>query len=161
MQQTDKYQFNLIETSDPFSPEPLNENTRALEAQLSSLSAAKADQTALTAETAAREALDAARLRYKLDSYKGTDAKTVRLEFDFKPLLLIVTAQGNYLYGGHPWIRGAKYGRAYFYTGTARLVSPVWEDRAVQWDNYTSTNAMDWLNDASTTYNYLAIGVAE
>ena len=34
MQQTEKYQLNLIETTDPISPEPINENTRALETQL-------------------------------------------------------------------------------------------------------------------------------
>lgn len=30
MQQTEKYGFNLIETSDAFSPEPLNENARKM-----------------------------------------------------------------------------------------------------------------------------------
>lgn len=52
MQQTNKYQLNLIETSDPFSPVPLNENAGILEAQLARLDGADA------AEAAAREALD-------------------------------------------------------------------------------------------------------
>ena len=47
MQQTDTYQLNLIETSDNFSPEPLNQNTQKLE-------------QALSAETAQRTAADAA-----------------------------------------------------------------------------------------------------
>ena len=34
MQQTTKYQFNLIDTSDAFSPNPLNENAQKLEAAL-------------------------------------------------------------------------------------------------------------------------------
>ena len=32
MQQTETYKLNLIETSDPFSPQALNENTQKLEA---------------------------------------------------------------------------------------------------------------------------------
>lgn len=47
MQQTTKYKLNLIETSDPFSPAPLNENAQKLEG-------------ALSAETAARTAADTA-----------------------------------------------------------------------------------------------------
>ena len=31
MQQTETYKLNLIETSDPFSPQALNENTQKLE----------------------------------------------------------------------------------------------------------------------------------
>ena len=45
MQQTQTYKLNLIETSDVFSPNPLNENTQKTEA-------------ALLAEADAREALD-------------------------------------------------------------------------------------------------------
>ena len=63
MQQTDKYKLNIIETSDPFSPAPLNENARTLEAALAAEKtrvdaalAAKAAQTALNTEKAAREA---------------------------------------------------------------------------------------------------------
>ena len=35
MQQTDKYKLNLIESSDPFLPDALNENTRKLEQAVS------------------------------------------------------------------------------------------------------------------------------
>lgn len=51
MQQTDKYQLNLIETSDTFSPAPLNDNAQKLEAAL---------QSGLGGEAAARAAADAA-----------------------------------------------------------------------------------------------------
>ncbi len=40
MQQTEKYQFNLIETSDTFSPDPLNENMEKAEQALSAEAAA-------------------------------------------------------------------------------------------------------------------------
>ena len=39
MQQTDKYQLNLIEASDTFSPAPLNENAQKLEAALAAVRA--------------------------------------------------------------------------------------------------------------------------
>ena len=59
MTQTDKYKLNLIETSDVFSPEPLNQNTRAVEAQLSAVRGEFAAADAgldgkIAAETAAR-----------------------------------------------------------------------------------------------------------
>ena len=37
MQKTETYQFNLIEGSDAFSQEPINENTKAMEAILAGL----------------------------------------------------------------------------------------------------------------------------
>ena len=56
MQQTDKYKLNLIETSDTFSPAPLNENAQKLEAALETARAEAAAGDA--AEAAARAALD-------------------------------------------------------------------------------------------------------
>ncbi len=37
MQQTEHYSLNLIETSDTFTPQPLNENTQAIDAKLADL----------------------------------------------------------------------------------------------------------------------------
>lgn len=54
MQQTTKYKFNLIETSDTFSPDALNANARAAETELARVEAAHA------ADKAALEAADAA-----------------------------------------------------------------------------------------------------
>lgn len=51
MQQTGTYKLNLIETSDTFSPNPLNENTEKLEKALSE---------GLASETSARTAADQA-----------------------------------------------------------------------------------------------------
>ena len=58
MKNTAKYQFSLIETSDPFSPDPLNKNMEAVETELARVEretaaalAAKADQTALNTLT--------------------------------------------------------------------------------------------------------------
>ena len=191
MQHTKTCNFNIIETSDPFSPEPLNENTRAVEAQLASVRgefaaadaglsaqlAAKAPQTALAAETAARqsaltalagrvEALERGQLIWKFDSYTGTGGtgKTHpnRLEFGFKPMLLIVFHPFSEAYGCIPWMRGMGYARTYTSTSAARMVTLTWEDRAVQWYyNVTAGPAEYQLNDSGTVYPYLVLGVAE
>lgn len=58
MQQTDKYQLNLIESSDTFSPAPLNENAQKLEAAIAAEAAAGAQ--ACAAEASARVSADAA-----------------------------------------------------------------------------------------------------
>lgn len=54
MQQTTTYKLNLIEADDVFSPEPLSENARKVDAALSSTA------SALAAETAARKSADTA-----------------------------------------------------------------------------------------------------
>ena len=46
MQQTQTYKLNLIETSDTFSPAPLNENMEKVEAGISAEAAARAAETA-------------------------------------------------------------------------------------------------------------------
>ena len=57
MQHTTKYQFSLIETSDPFSPDALNANAKAVETELAQVEAAHAaDKAALEAEAAANKA---------------------------------------------------------------------------------------------------------
>ena len=45
MQQTQNLKLNLIETSDPLSPAPLNENTSTLDAALAALDETAADLT--------------------------------------------------------------------------------------------------------------------
>ena len=166
MQHTDKYNFNLIETSDPFSPDALNENAEALEAQLAALDAAKAEQTDLSALSARVGALETGRLRYKFGEYTGdgTAGRDVytRLEFDFKPVLLIIFHPHGEGYGGIPWMRGMRSGRTYFSPSTTRLATLIWEDRAVQWFyGATGAPAEDQLNALGTVYPYLALGVAE
>lgn len=61
MQQTQKYKLNLIETSDTFSPAPLNENMEKLETAL---------ETGLSAESAARQSADST-LRSRVSTLEG------------------------------------------------------------------------------------------
>ncbi len=90
MQHTDKYKLNLIETSDAFSPDALNENTRKVEDVLAAQAAA---------EAAARETADGAldqRLtvlegrRLVVGSYTGNgDKNGMHVELGFTPAALL------------------------------------------------------------------------
>lgn len=105
MQQTKKYNFNLIDTSDPFSPEPLNENTQAVEDKLTALEAAdaaleaadaklnlavqKAQSAADSAQATADSAYKPGQLPYYVGSYQGT-GKDMAINIGFRPSFLII-----------------------------------------------------------------------
>lgn len=90
MQHTDKYKLNLIEISDAFSPDALNENTRKVEDVLAAQAAA---------EAAARETADGAldqRLtvlegrRLVVGAYTGNgDKNGMHVELGFTPAALL------------------------------------------------------------------------
>ena len=168
MQHTKTCNFNIIETSDPFSPEPLNENTRSVEAQLASVrgefAAADAGQAAqLSALTGRVGALEQGRLVYKLDTYKGTGSSPTRLEFDFKPLLVIVDDPTGPVYGGRVWLRGITHGTSGQHeSGLYRYVTLTWEDRAVEWVTFGVVDSDEYrLNAVGVTYRYFALGITE
>lgn len=74
MQQTEKYKFNLIETSDDFSPTPLNKNAETAERELARVeaqAAAKSELTAHTADTASHAFVKLGHLRLS-DGRSGT-----------------------------------------------------------------------------------------
>ncbi len=85
MQHTDKYQLNLIETSDPFSPDPLNENAQKLEQAISAEAAAQ-DQA---------RAADIAALDQRLQVFEarrlviGSAKEGEKVYLDFTPKALI------------------------------------------------------------------------
>lgn len=99
MQHTDKYKLNLIETSDAFSPDALNENTRKVEDVLAAQAAA---------EAAARETADGAldqRLtvlegrRLVVGAYTGNgDKNGMHVELGFTPAAVLLGKDGKGLY---------------------------------------------------------------
>ena len=104
MQQTSKYQFNLVEGSDDFSPTPLNQNMEKVEEALEGM------------ETAVEAAQEAAEEKpYVVGNYTGDGASTARhFNLGFKPSFLIIGGQnGSYTEGdevlyrlaivGGPW----------------------------------------------------------
>jgi len=103
MQQTNKYKLNLIEKDDAFSPDPLNENARKVEAALD----AKASAAGAKAAKAALEAADAALDRrvtaieahhIYVGSYVGTGAEQF-VDLGFTPAaVLICTYPGRNIF---------------------------------------------------------------
>ena len=86
MQQTEKRKFNIIETSDPFSPEALNENTRKVEAALDAHEAAvEAVTDGLDARVTVLERFKFACGKYILDG--GFDAT---VDLGFTPVAVFV-----------------------------------------------------------------------
>ena len=96
MQQTETYQLNLIETSDTFSPAPLNENTQKLEgiiaAGTSAEAQARADaDAALDARVTALEARKIA-----IGTYHGTGNTVYQtISVGFNPIFVLAAPIHN------------------------------------------------------------------
>ena len=90
MQQTTKYQFKLIEGSDDFSPQPLNDNVEKMEEVLTEL-----DTAIVVVQSAMDEVADAftpTNMPYVTGSYTGDGSTTNRtINLGFKPKLVIIT----------------------------------------------------------------------
>ncbi|MCI8699145.1 MAG: hypothetical protein HFF29_08595 [Oscillospiraceae bacterium] len=91
MQQTNKYKLNLIEKTDTFSPDPLNDNMEKVE-------------RALEAETAGRSAADAAldrRLQVfeahhvAVGTYTPQKDKVTNVDIGFSPSMILIHALGT------------------------------------------------------------------
>lgn len=89
MKQTEKYQFNLVEPSDTFSPDPLNQNMEAVEQALDGLSGRNDDGDARAAALEAR----LARLeqhRFATGTYKGVGGTEQTVYVGFTPKCVII-----------------------------------------------------------------------
>ena len=100
MQQTDKYQLNLIEASDTFSPAPLNENMAKLEAAIAAGDAAEAaaraaDVAALDQRVQVLEAHKFVVGMYTGNAQKSGDSQFIDLGFTPKAVVAPVTGPGK------------------------------------------------------------------
>ena len=150
MQQTQNYKLNLIETSDPISPAPLNENAEKLEAAL------LVATDALRAETAAETAALDARVqvlelhKFYVGSYIGTGEKSgdsQMIKLGFTPLAVISNPPNTY--------------RAYrfmCYTGMPTSVMEIVPGGfKVGMEVSANSSALDQsLNSKNVTYGYIA-----
>ena len=151
MQHTNQYQFNLIESTDAFSPAPLNENMEKVEAALE----------AARAEAAAANTLLSSKItRVALGTYTGTGTSGSEapnsLTFEFEPkFLLIWTSTDTYramgLSGGN--LVG-------YYSEKWGELFTTWSGNTVSWYAYvySGDGSRPQMNSNGTTYSYLAIG---
>ena len=79
MQQTETYKLNLIETSDPFLPDALNENTQKIE-EVVHEKLGEMDQRVTVLEAK----------KFAVGTYKAEMNETLKVEVGFTPIALYV-----------------------------------------------------------------------
>ncbi|MGN0985697.1 MAG: hypothetical protein ACI4OU_04310 [Candidatus Enterenecus sp.] len=152
MQQTETYKLNLIEGSDAFSPQPMNDNMEVIEGAL--------------------EALAGGQLHIAAGSYTGTgtygEDTPNSLTFDFQPKVVIIdTAVYNH-FAACPYIWGsASLAVVHAYTTTGSVSAYLSGENVVTLNGNTMTwycpanvlSAVDiQLNVKGNVYRYVAIG---
>lgn len=97
MQQTNQYQFNLIETTDAFSAAPLNENMEKAEAALQEVQE-KAENDLAEQVAALTEAI-AARgdCFFEVGTFEGNSTANHTITLGYKPKLLILLGKQSTL----------------------------------------------------------------
>lgn len=162
MQQTSKYQFNLVEGSDDFSPAPLNQNAQKTEAALvameESLTGQIEEMEGSLASLAANVGTAGKTARIAWGSYTGTgtygqDTPTV-FACDFKPMLVIVGWQAYQYSPPLVLVHGVDLAPTEFFQYQA--VSVIWEDRQVK--IYSTDAEETQFNKEGHAYRYLILG---
>ena len=150
MQQTTKYQFNLVDATDDFSPDPLNQNAQKAETLIAGVESDLAD---LVTEVGA----GGHNCRIAWGSYTGTGGYGAgspnSLNVGFYPVLLLLMDQEEAAFSGLPAhvMRGYSVQNAY---GGTRTWS--WQDNGVSW--YHDELAEYQYNLSGHTYLYCVLG---
>lgn len=131
MQQTETYQLNLIETSDNFSPVPLNENMDKVEAKFAALDGA---DEALDSRVTVLEAH-----RIAIGTYKGNGSTSQTIQLGFTPLAVLVMGENS-----NPEMA----------TGVFPCRSTT---MTIQEGGFTVTNNNTYMNASNRNYTYFAI----
>lgn len=150
MQHTSKYQFKLIEGTDSFSPDPLNDNMEKVEEQFE---AVEEDLANLAATVGAHG--ETARIAF--GSYVGTGTYGAdnpnSLTFGFTPAVVLLAA-ANVTYGvptvllrSMPALPGPS---------GSMTINLTWDGDSLSW--YAVNNANAQGNQEGATYYYVAIG---
>lgn len=162
MQQTNQYQYNLIEPGDTFSPAPLNENAEIMEAAL------REQAQAIQENADEMEQVKSAMVNCAAGSYTGTGSYGSggrnTLAFEFVPKLVLVMGGGYFslfIQGGTQAMGSQSAVGAYHV-----LQRVSWSENTLSWHidkMYSSSgeysgSAASQMNTSGTTYYYLAIG---
>ena len=137
MQQTEKYKLNLIETSDTFSPHPLNENAQKLETQLSAETAARAaGDAALDQRVTVLEARKIVTGTYIGNAPIGNSSIWQSIYLGFTPRIVVI------LPSSYVWI--------------ASDVHPM-NFLAIEEGGFKVKNGTGTINNVNSTYGFFAI----
>lgn len=160
MQQTSKYQFKLIEGTDDFSPDPINDNMEQVETQLSNLDT---NLTSQLEDMMGNLGSVGKNLRVIEGSYIGTGGSNAnsptRLTFSFRPVVLFIYCTSAPLITG-PMIlmRPVSMGTRLVGDNGAKPISVAWANKYVTWFTYSGGTAADQMNTENATYHYVALG---
>ena len=154
MQQTGKYQFNLVDDTDDFSPAPLNQNAQKTETLLAGV---EEDLAQLAAGLGA----GGHNARVALGSYTGTgthgSGSPNTLTFDFTPAVVFIGCSNTSV--GWPTVLIRNAGVGHCDSGSERL-TVTWLSNGVRW--YTDAGHQSYQNNYSGyTYYYVALGYDE
>ena len=176
MQQTTKYQFNLVDTTDDFSPTPLNQNMEKVEEELSGLSTALTQgleevedsvsaledsvDSQLAAVTAAL-GTGGSNARVTYGSYTGTGTygsdNPITLNCPFKPLAVVI--QSHYQNSRTT---------VYFIRNMTSVISDAYQQYTMQitWNDqsvsfYSDGSQFAHFNAIGGTYHYVILGYSE
>ena len=150
MQQTSKYQFNLVDATDDFSPDPLNQNMEKVEEQFESVET-DLSQVHSDLGTTGRN------LRFTTGTYQGNgqfgEDHPNSLSFDFIPVAVLVHNNEMYSYD-IPCILMRPLDHCASHTGDYLFLS--WSEHGVSW--YNPEYATRQMNVDGDTYYYTALG---
>lgn len=118
MQQTDNYKLNLIETSDTFSPNPLNDNMEKVEAAMDGL-----DQRIAAIEIH----------QLKVGTYSAQDNLIVNV--GFRPKFVIIHATNNTSFSG--LLAPTEFSQPGFITDTGFQLRYSGDNIAINRTNYS------------------------
>ena len=133
MQQTETYKLNIIEDDDKFSPDALNKNAEALEAQLARI--------------------DAALLKFACGTYTGNGSSSRTISLPFTPKVLYVGNTYGSTYYNSCTCGGLALENKPVATSSATLVTIVAGGFRVCHSSATQTT-----NKSDGEYRYFAIG---
>ena len=148
MRHTENYELNIIETSDPFGPDALNDNARTLEKQLARLDAADA---ALSADLGAI----GANCRIVTGAYKGDGAGVMTLTLERHPEVLFVYGNVGFAVFFKNYSLGYVVGNDRNYTYN---LSVTWgAGGKITWRFSSAGYNNIQMNIEGLTYNYIAL----
>ena len=168
MQQTTKYQFNLVDATDDFSPAPLNQNMERVEQELDGLSAALTQGLGGLGESmssglaAVNTALGAGghTCRLAFGSYTGSDqagsSHPNTLSFGFKPLVVFIGTETNFYCWPGVFFQGIGVGKSCV-SNSSDFLYVTWSGHCVSWYSRDSNVDMQ-MNVSRYTYYYVALG---
>ncbi len=164
MQQTTKYQFNLVDATDDFSPTPLNQNAQKTEDLIEGV---EEDLAALETQISGQldeleEALGSGghTCRIAWGSYTGTGSagsgSPNTLTFGFKPMVILFATEPSFNCWPGIFYSGIEVGKSCV-TNDSFFLYVTWQGHSVSWYSRDNNNEFQ-MNASNRTYFYVALG---